>query len=42
MSKRACVYCQKEFPNDDKMVRSVLKGDWICLPCFEQKVVQHE
>ena len=23
------------------MVRSVAKGDWICMPCFQKKVIDN-
>ena len=47
MSIQNCRYCEKEFELPDKiddtknpiMVRSVLKGDYICYACFKEKII---
>jgi len=35
---RKCKFCEKEFPTEIQMVRSVATGDWICEPCFNSRI----
>ena len=37
---RICKFCQDHVKDGIDMVRSVATGDWICMPCFNERIKQ--